>query len=39
MPVTRDLSNGKRIVLELYLYLVQNTFKVTQLSVKDVTSR
>jgi hypothetical protein len=32
MPVTRDLSEGKRIVLQLYLYLVTQKFNVPVLS-------
>jgi hypothetical protein len=35
MPVTRDLSEGKRIVLQLYLYLVAQKFNVPVLSLQE----
>jgi hypothetical protein len=35
MPVTRDLSEGKRIVLQLYLYLVSQQFSVATLSLQQ----
>jgi hypothetical protein len=35
MPVTRDLSEGKRIVLQLYLYLVAQKFNVSVLSLPE----
>jgi hypothetical protein len=35
MPVTRDLSEGKRIVLRLYLYLVTQKFNVPVLSIQE----
>jgi len=35
MPVTRDLSEGKRIVLQLYLYLVTQNFNVSVLSIQE----
>jgi hypothetical protein len=35
MPVTRDLSEGKRIVLQLYLYLVTQKFNVPVLSIQE----
>jgi len=35
MPVTRDLSEGKRIVLQLYLYLVSQKFNVPVLSIQE----
>lgn len=36
MPVTRDLSAGRRLTLQLYLYLVANSFDVPTLSVDAV---
>lgn len=35
MPVTRDLSEGKRIGLQLYLYLVTQKFNVPVLSIQE----
>jgi hypothetical protein len=39
MPVTRDLSEGKRIVLQLYLYLVTQNFNVPVLSVQEAAAK
>lgn len=36
MPVTRDLSQGKRLVLQLYLYLVTKQFNVLTLTIQNV---
>ncbi len=35
MPVTRDLSAGKRLVLQLYLYLVAQKFNVPVLKLQE----
>ena len=39
MPVTRDLSEGKRIVLQLYLYLVAQKFNVSFLGIPEGAAR
>jgi hypothetical protein len=39
MPVTRDLSEGKRIVLQLYLYLVAQKFNVPVLSIQETSAQ
>ena len=39
MPVTRDLSEGKRIVLQLYLYLVTQKFNVPVLSIQEAAAK
>lgn len=36
MPITRDLSDGKRTVLQLWLYLVNNQYNVPTLSLADL---
>jgi hypothetical protein len=36
MPVTRDLSAGKRLTLPLWIYLVANKFKVRDFSVSSI---
>lgn len=36
MPVTRDLSAGKRLTLQLWIYLVANEFNVPDFSVTSV---
>jgi hypothetical protein len=36
MPITRDLSGGKRTVLQLWLYLVNNKYSVPTLSLADL---
>jgi hypothetical protein len=36
MPITRDLSAGKRTTLQLWLYLVNNQYKVPTLSLADL---
>jgi hypothetical protein len=36
MPITRDLSDGKRTVLQLWLYLVNNQYNVPKLSLADL---
>lgn len=38
MPITRDMSAGKRSTLLLWIYLVANNYKVPNLSVKSVTA-
>lgn len=37
MPVTRDLSAGKRLTLQLWIYLVKHDFAVPTLSVDALT--
>lgn len=39
MPVTRDLSEGRRIVLQLYLYLITQKFNVPNLSIEEARAR
>jgi hypothetical protein len=36
MPVTRDLSAGKRLTLQLWIYLVANKFKVPDFNVGSI---
>jgi hypothetical protein len=36
MPVTRDLSAGKRLTLQLWIYLVANNFNVPDFSVSSI---
>ncbi len=36
MPITRDLSDGKRTALQLWLYLVNNNYQVATLSLTDL---
>jgi hypothetical protein len=36
MPVTRDLSAGKRLTLQLWIYLVANNFNVTDFNVDSI---
>ena len=36
MPITRDLSSGKRTTLQLWLYLVNNQYNVPALSLADL---
>jgi hypothetical protein len=36
MPITRDLSAGKRTTLQLWLYLVDNQYNVPALSLADL---
>jgi hypothetical protein len=36
MPITRDLSDGKRLALQLWLYLVKNKYQVATLSLADI---
>jgi len=36
MPITRDLSAGKRLTLELWIYLVQHNYEVTVLTTAMV---
>jgi hypothetical protein len=39
MPVTRDLSRGKRLTLKLFLFLVTNNYNVPVLSLEDAESK
>jgi hypothetical protein len=36
MPITRDLSEGKRVTLQLWIYLVSNQYKLDALSVDSI---
>jgi hypothetical protein len=36
MPITRDLSAGKRLTLELWIYLVQHNYEVPILTTTMV---
>ena len=36
MPVTRDLSAGKRLTLQLWIYLVANKFEVPGFNVGSI---
>ena len=36
MPITRDLSEGKRRTLQLYIYLAYNNFKIVPLNVNSI---
>jgi hypothetical protein len=36
MPITRDLSAGKRLALQLYIYLIANNFNVPNFNVSSI---
>ncbi|HUP61514.1 MAG TPA: hypothetical protein VNA69_13960 [Thermoanaerobaculia bacterium] len=36
MPITRDLSAGKRLVLQLYIYLIANNYNVPNFNVNSI---
>jgi len=36
MPITRDMSAGKRKALQLYIYLIANNFNVPNFSVNSI---
>jgi hypothetical protein len=36
MPITRDLSAGKRLALQLYVYLIANNFNVPNFNVNSI---
>jgi hypothetical protein len=38
MPITRDLSSGKRLTLQLWIYLVANHYNVPNFSVNSIPS-
>jgi hypothetical protein len=36
MPITRDLSAGKRLALQLWIYLVANNYNVQNFNVNSI---
>lgn len=36
MPITRDMSAGKRLTLQLWIYLVANNYNVTDFNVDSI---
>jgi hypothetical protein len=38
MPITRDMSAGKRLALQLWIYLVANNYNVPNFNVNSIPS-
>jgi len=36
MPITRDMSSGKRLALQLWIYLVANNYNVPNFNVNSI---
>jgi hypothetical protein len=36
MPITRDMSAGKRLALQLWIYLVANNYNVPNFNVNSI---